>query len=224
MQNMKLLLGVIIGTLVLVFGVAFLFSQEEAPRPPADPAMVVGSARNLKTGTGEAISETAEATESGEQNPPTITLVEFSDFECPACKATQPLISQVMSEYGNDVMLVYRHFPLETIHPNAKRAAIASEIMAEQDLFWEYHDLLFERQEEWAEESNPVAKFKEYAEELGGNVDNFETLMEASEYVEPVESDIRDGFALGVNSTPTFYVDGEKVSVQDLARVIESKL
>lgn len=80
-----------------------------------------------------------------------VTIVEFSDFQCPFCSRALPTINQIMSEYKDDVRLVYKHYPITSIHPNAQKASEASECAREQNKFWEYHDLLFQNQQQWSQ-------------------------------------------------------------------------
>jgi len=116
MKNLPLLIGTIIGTLILVGGIAFFFSKETTvSSQPVDQAELVSGTNN----------------KVGGENP-VATIVEFSDLQCPACRASQPLVKAVLEEYGDQVQLVYRHFPLDQIHPFARTAAIASEIAAEE--------------------------------------------------------------------------------------------
>lgn len=236
MQNAKLLIGVIGGTLALVLLVAFLFSnQSSTPQTPqaVNQEVLLGSARNVWTAdlataqTEPEASPTTEtpetATESAEPKTE-ITIVEFSDFECPACRNSLSLVKQVLDQYGENIRFIYRHLPLESIHKNARAAAMASEYAADQGKFWDYHDLLFEKQDEWAGERDPKPFFRQYAEEVGLDMTNFDAAFDNSEYKDRIDVDQRDGYALGVQATPTFYVDGVQVNTQDLPQVVQSKL
>ena len=224
MQNMKLLIGVIGGTLILVLGVAFLFSGQSASTTETtslDQLVVMGDSRHLHLASAEGESE---ASDSGTTDNSVITIVEFSDFQCPACRAAAPIAKDVVESNPGRVALVYRHFPLETIHRNARAAALVAEAASMQGKFWEYHDILFTRQEDWAGESNPEAKFLKYAEELELDMGAFEEAMKSDEVKNLVDSDITDGLTFNVNSTPTFFVDGQKVGTGDLAQVVAAKL
>jgi protein-disulfide isomerase len=135
-----------------------------------------------------------------------VTVIEFSDFQCPFCKQhveeTQPPLDEEFVD-TDKVMWVYKHFPL-SIHPQAPAAGAASECAAEQGKFWEMHDLLFANQGEWSiEEPNPV--FTGYATELGLDVDAFTACLESGEMDERVTSDMSEG-APFVQGTPTFIV------------------
>lgn len=156
-----------------------------------------------------------------------ITLVEYSDFQCPACRAYAPLVRQVMEANPDSVRVVYRHFPLAQ-HQNAEIASYAGEAAAKQDKFFEFHDILFDRQDDWAEEDNPTDLFTKYAEELELDVDQFKTDMNSGESKERVERDLTEGIGLGVNSTPSFFLNGSKLrnpsSLEEFQTLIDDAL
>ncbi len=136
-------------------------------------------------------------------------LVEFSDFQCPACKAFKPVVDQLISQYVDKLSFTYRHFPLDQ-HPAALPAAIAAEAAAKQGKFWEMYDLLFENQETLSEET--VIKL---AENLPLNMDQYRTDSAAAK--EEVLQDRSYGLQIGINSTPTFYLDGKKLILNNPA-------
>lgn len=140
-------------------------------------------------------------------------LVEYSDFQCPACGAMYPIIKQVVKESGDNVQLVYRQFPLISIHSNALPAARAAEAAGKQGKFWEMHDLLFEHQKDWEKANNPVDNFVGYARDLGLNEDQFRKDSESDEVKNKVDGDIVSGGGAGVNSTPTFFLNGKKMEL-----------
>lgn len=218
MQNLKLLVGVVVGTLVLVFGVAFLFSGETEEKT-YDMELVRGDGRNRLIGRVG-----GEATESAELLERKVVVVEFSDFQCPACREVEGFVSQLMAKYGDDVSLYYRHFPLEQSHPNAKLAAIASEVVAEKGKFWEYKEVLFENQDEWSGEKDPAELFASYAVDLEIDREDFLEGLRGERAKGLVEEDLRTAVALGVDATPTFFVDGKKVSSVELESAIEEAL
>ncbi len=136
-----------------------------------------------------------------------VTLVEFSDFECPYCSRFQPVIEQVMTDYKDQVRLVYKHYPLTSIHPNAQKAAEAAECAGDQDKFWEMHDKLFANQS-----SLSVTSYKAWAKELGLNEKKFATCIDNSEKANDVKSDQTYGDSIGVQGTPSTFVNGYLVS------------
>lgn len=136
-----------------------------------------------------------------------VTLVEFSDFECPFCERIFPILNKILSDYQGKVRLVYKYFPL-SFHPNAQKAAEAAECASEQGKFWEYHDKLFENQPSGF--SND--KFKQWAKDLGLNTTQFNSCLDTGKYAQKVQKDFQEGTQKGVNGTPATFVNGELVS------------
>ncbi len=135
-----------------------------------------------------------------------IVMVEFSDFQCPFCKRYyEDSYKQLKSEYVDTgkVQLVFRDFPL-TIHENAKSAAIAAECAQEQGKWETMHDMLFEKQVEW--ENVGASKFKEYAQTLGLDTEQFNSCLDSAKYGQEVGADFNAGIAAGVQGTPTFFI------------------
>jgi len=149
----------------------------------------------------------------GPDNAP-ITLIEYSDFQCPACASYYPLVERLLAEAGTTVRLVYRHFPLPQ-HANAKLASRAAEAAGLQGKFWEMYRLLFENQKVWEALSDSSARrvFTEYAAQLGLDINVFADDLDRPETIAKVESDQRSGINIGVNSTPTFFVNGILIQV-----------
>lgn len=141
-----------------------------------------------------------------------VTLIEYSDFQCPACSAFQPIIENVLATYGDNVQFAYRHFPLYTIHANAEKAAQASEAAAMQGKFWEMHDLLFDRQADWESLVDTTAMFVAYADLLELDTEQFSRDLASDAVRDRVKTDVNSGNAAGINSTPTFYLNGSAVS------------
>jgi protein-disulfide isomerase len=136
-----------------------------------------------------------------------VTIIEFSDFQCPYCgRFFQQTLPQLMQQYGDRIRFVYRDFPLDQIHPNARNAAIAAECADDQGRFWEYHDLLFSNQQALG-----VPDLKRYAEQLGLDADAFAECLDSQKYNEEVSADLRDGIQAGVSGTPTFFINGRRV-------------
>jgi protein-disulfide isomerase len=141
----------------------------------------------------------------------TVTLVEYSDFQCPACRAYAGMIKQLEGEFGGKIAFIYRNFPLYQIHPNADLAARAAESAGRQGKFWEMHDVLFDRQDVWAKLLNPTGKFVEYATELGLNAEQFKKDIENEEIAKSIADDYQSGTKIGVTGTPTFVFNGVKI-------------
>lgn len=171
-----------------------------------------GSIRPVAEAGTLADSVTASDWVRGTLDAPSL-LVEYSDLQCPACGNYYPLLKRLESEVGDQVAVVYRHFPLTGLHKNALAAARAAEAAGKQGKFWEMHDLLFERQQEWSGDQDPAAgRFLSYAAELGLNRDEFKKYQIASDVKKAVADDIDGGNRSRVNSTPTFFLNGKKIS------------
>src|SRR3989338_3148523 len=151
-----------------------------------------------------------------------ITIIEFSDFQCPYCKKAEPVIKQVLETYGDDVRFVYRDFPL-SFHQNAQKAAEAAECADEQGKFWEYHDIIFENQD-----ALDVSNLKIYAANLKLDTAKFNDCMDSEKYVEEVKKDFEDGQKAGVSGTPAFFINGRLLSgaqpFEDFKAVIDEEL
>ena len=143
------------------------------------------------------------------KGPPSapITIVEFSDFQCGYCKRVLNVLNQVLEHYPDKVKLAFRDFPIVNIHPQAQKAAEAAHCAAEQGKFWEYHDLLFERQDDI-----PTINFSEPAKALGLELKSFQACLDSQKYKEKVERNYADGVKAGVSGTPAFFINGRLVS------------
>lgn len=133
-----------------------------------------------------------------------VTIIEFSDFQCPFCgRFFAQTLPQLKSEYVDTgkVLLVYRDFPLDSIHPQATPAAVAAQCANEQGKFWEYHDKIFENQQSLSD-----ASYKSWAAELGLNTNQFNQCYDSDKYLSEVTKDFQDGSNAGVSGTPTFYI------------------
>ena len=140
----------------------------------------------------------------------TVTLVEYADFQCPACGAYHPLVKQLQADYAGKVNFVFRHFPL-SIHPNAVPAALAAEAAGAQGKFFEMSDLIFTRQEAWSGSSKPDDMFVAYATELGLDVEKFKTDMTSTELKQKIVDSFKGGQKAKVTGTPTFFLNGAKL-------------
>ncbi len=148
-----------------------------------------------------------------------VTLVEFGDFQCPACKAYFPIIKAVEAKYGDDIKFQFRHFPLSQIHPNAFSAHRAAEAAGMQGKFFEMHDLLYERQDAWKSASNTTGIFDDYATELGLNLDKFKQDFSSGAVNTAINNDVAAAQKTGASSTPTFILDGKRM--EELPRDLE---
>ncbi|MBI4193340.1 MAG: thioredoxin domain-containing protein [Candidatus Colwellbacteria bacterium] len=140
-----------------------------------------------------------------------ITIIEYSDFQCPACAYYEPLRVRLAEEFSSEVRIVYRHFPLSEFHMNALPAAYAAEAAGEQGAFWEMHDVLFYKQAEWVPLVNSREAFARYAAEIGIDVERFKRSMSDAVLRGKVRADYEGGVELRIAGTPTFFVNGERI-------------
>lgn len=142
-----------------------------------------------------------------------VTLIEFSDFQCPACGAYYPVVKQLVTEFQTDVQFVYRHLPLRNIHRNAELAARYAEAAGKQGKFFEMHNLLFENQTRWSDAStgNVRTLFEGYGSELGLDIEKLTTDANSKEIGDTIEAQRVDGIGAGVKGTPTFFLNGDMI-------------
>ncbi len=151
-----------------------------------------------------------------------VTLVEFSDFQCPFCGDAFSDVNKLAEHYGKNINVIYVHFPLQQIHPNALNAALASECARLQNKFWEYHDVLFMNQNTLDEYN-----LKSYASQLGLNQKDFNDCLDKQKTLSVIKSDFEKGLQAGVQGTPTFFVNGIVIEGGDfntINRIIESEM
>jgi protein-disulfide isomerase len=167
------------------------------------------------------IQVAAEGPTRGPKDAP-VTIVEFSDFECPYCGSAFETVEQVMNAYAGKVRLVYRQFPL-SFHPHAAKAAEASLCAADQGKFWEYHDVLFKNQKKLE-----PTDLKAHATEVGMDAQKFGQCLESGEKKKAVDADQQAGLAAGVGGTPAFFINGIFLNgaqpIDEFKKVIDGEL
>lgn len=141
-----------------------------------------------------------------------VTLLEYSDFQCPACASYYPVVKQLLADYPTALRVAYRHYPLTRIHANAVPAAQAAEAAGRQGKFWEMHDRLFEQQESWAKAGNADELFAGYAQELGLDVTKFRSDSADPAVRQKINRQQDSGTRLRVQGTPTFFLNGSPIS------------
>jgi len=150
-----------------------------------------------------------------------ITIVEWTDFQCPFCALFHQTMKQIMTDYPNQVRWVFRHFPLKSIHPFAFKAALASECAAEQGKFWEYGDELYLRQKDFG----PLI-FEQIATNLNLNKEQFKICLDSQEYKSKIAADYDEGLKNGVRGTPGNFINGQElggnVPYSQLKKIIDS--
>jgi len=202
------IIGIIVLALIVVLGISFMVKASEN-----------NSQNNIQTN----ITEWSKGGENAQ-----VVLVEYSDFQCPACQAYSEILGELNKEFGDDLKIVYKHFPLKQIHPNATIAAQVSEAAGLQGKFWEMHDLLFSKQGVWSSKKNPQTSFDEYALELGLDIDLFKKDVVSKETKNRVNNDYTQGSKIKVNYTPYFILNGKRVdnpnSLEEFKDLIENAI
>jgi protein-disulfide isomerase len=157
-----------------------------------------------------------------------ITLIEYLDFECEACRAYYPFVKQVSEEFKNDLRVVVRYFPLPG-HKNGLPAALAVESAGRQGKFWEMYDIVFENQAQWGEKQTTDSKiFEEYAQKIGLDLDKFRQDVNSQSVKDRIQRDVDSGIKLGNTGTPSFFLNGQKVqnlrSYEEFKNLIQAEI
>lgn len=213
----KVIIGTSIAALLILIGGIFFVSK--SPQPTQLSADTVDQNLLMRKDSNKITSSSA-----------TVTLVEFGDFQCPACGAAHPIVKQIIGTYEGKLNFVFRNFPLD-MHQNAKVAAEAAEAAGQQGKYWEMHNKLFDTQDDWGGETPVSTKdalelFVTYAKGMGLDTEKFRQSVEKNTFNDKIQQDQNDGLALGVNGTPTFFINGKqfKGGFGDLAKEIDAEL
>lgn len=215
---------VIIFIAALVFGgIFYIAKSKSSPQTSIDGSTDVGQENSQLLGAAVDVDTlVGDARNSKGDSLAKVTIVEFSDFQCPYCKIASEEINTILPQY-KDVRFVFRQFPLSS-HPLAQKAAEAAEAAGAQnkDKFWEMHDKIFSNQSSLTEDS-----FEKFATELGLNVNQFKQDLSSGKYKDLTTKDYQDGIKVGVQGTPSFYINGKKInltSFNDLKTAIDKEL
>lgn len=185
----------ILAALVIVFGGIFWFTKSKSSAPGG------GSNSSQESGSNHVLGN----------NTTGVELVEFGDYQCPACYQYYPLVKQVQEKYNDQISFQFRNFPLVQIHPNAMISARAAEAAGLQGKFWEMHDLLYTNQNDWAQVGSPSSIFVQYAQQLGLDTAKFEEDMNSAAVLAIINGDVSAAQSLGATGTPTFVLNGKKI-------------
>lgn len=203
----KAFILVLLGTFILLFGGILLFTKGNSSETTktVSSTLLVPQASYQTSGfvNGAYLPASSSAK---------VTLVEFGDYECPACAIYSPFIKQLLSEFSGQMNYVFRNYPLPQ-HKNALISSYAVESAGLQGKFWEMHEKVFLTQSDWANLTDPTDVFIGFAKELGLNTDKFISDLSSPEMTNKVKNDTADGNAVGLSETPTFYINGQKVSL-----------
>ena len=188
---------------------------------------IANSPKFTSTSSGKLPQVTKEDPVTGNPNA-RVTLVEYADFQCPACAAYHPIVKQLLTDYNGKIYFVYRYFPLTAIHQNAMISSLAAYAAGQQSKFWEMHDMLFQTQNSWANSQKARETFIDYAKKLDLDIDKFKTDLESDKGKNFINDTYSKGLAIGVNSTPTFFINGSKIqnprTYNDFKSLIENEI
>ncbi len=218
-QETKMIIGIGLGTLAVFAAIVFAVTK-------TSPAPAVSQVADEKILVREDSYKIATSTA-------TVTIVEFADFQCEACRAAQPGVKLLLEDYKGKVNFVSRYFPLPG-HEYSRLAAHAVEAAGEQGKVWEMQDMLFEKQDEWGGHAESLTKtkvteyFLGYARTLGLNVDQFKQGIESGKFEAKISRDFADAEALNLTGTPTFFINGKKLveapSYANLKKAVDQAL
>lgn len=195
-QELKVLLGIGLCIILLMFGAVWWFTKTATPSTSPTP---IEQSTLVKED-----SPTLGASDAK------VTIVEFLDPECESCRAMFPVVKQLLDEYEGKVKLVVRYFPL---HQNSVLAATVTEAAGKQGKYWEMQEKLFEKQSEWGEKQTSQKElFIKYAQELQLDMTKFEADLSDAAVATKIQRDKADGQTVGVQGTPTFFINGQKVN------------
>ena len=214
----KTLLGIGLATVLILAGAVFYLSNAGTPVP--------GSTSDAEAQRIDANVLVKADSQKITAPDAKVTIVEYIDFECEACGAAHPIVKQILNEYKGKVNFVVRHFPN---HKNSILAANFAEAAGEQGKFWEMHDALFENQKEWGEQQTPQTElFLTYAKGLGLDTEKMKATVENNTFTDKINNDKQEGIAIGVDATPTFFINGVKevgvIPYDTFKRKIETEL
>lgn len=205
----KILIG--IAAAVIIGGSALLWSSPS----PIQPGKILDEQSLIRENSYRTGSDTAK-----------VKIVEFGDFQCPACAKINPTIRTIKETYKDNpnVSIIFRHFPLTDIHANAFISSEAAEAAGAQGKFWEMFDALYTNQGQWEKSTDPLPIFTLYAQQLGLNIETFKDAIQNHVYEDIINTDIADGEKIGVNATPTFFINGEKQETIPTTEAFNNKI
>lgn len=223
-----LLIGLVIGYAIGRFELTSISFENEDKNAPKDTTQTA-----QETNVGDTKKQVVFSTDGdpllGSEDAP-VTIIDFSDYQCPFCKKFySEIFPQLKADYiqTGKVAYVFRDFPLN-IHPKAQYAHYAADCANEQNKYWEMHDMLFDKQDEWTESENLTETFTNYARELGLNTGTFEECVTSEKYRDEIEKDKNDGISYGIKGTPTFILNDKIIrgvsSYEQLKQLIEKEL
>lgn len=192
--------NIIIGIIIILVGF-FIFNFVNTQKKASAPVNVAIATDDHTTGPDDA----------------KVVVVEYADFQCPTCKAFDPIVTRISAEYSTKVKYIYRYFPLNAIHKNAMLASVSAEAAGKQGKFFEMKKKLFEGQTTWAESLDAKATFLTYAKDIGLDMKKFEADMVDASTVDRVNRDLKEANSLTLQGTPSFIINGKKTDLSEIA-------
>lgn len=198
-QEVKVIIGIGIATVGILAGAVYFFGKSSSPTTLSSSTQTVDQKILVGEDSDKIGNPSAKA-----------TLVEFADYQCPACAQAHPIVKKITEEYKDKILFVYRNFPLSQ-HANAITAAEAAKASGAQGKYWEMNDLLYKNQSQWSESKNSIEIFSGYAKNLSLDMDKFKQDVQSNKFADKIQRDKNDGNTLGVDATPTFFLNGQKL-------------
>lgn len=213
---------IIVGVLVAAVVGGVLALRKDEAKPAASSSTAPPSSGTTATQPASSTSSAPRRESPGAQPPhmkgrqsAPVVLEEFGDYQCPPCAQIYPEVERVREEFGGRVRFVFRHYPLTRIHPHALLAAHAAESAGLQGKFWDMHRLLYENQTAWSNTPDPRPAFDAYARRLGLDAERFRRDLGGADADARLAADVGRARSVGVESTPTFFVNGRKLTAAD---------
>ncbi|HSX42372.1 MAG TPA: thioredoxin domain-containing protein [Candidatus Saccharimonadales bacterium] len=202
-SDSKFFIGVAAAAIIIIGGIVLITSRGKSSRTTSGDVTNINTSVGHKEGAGDAAP---------------VKIVEFGDFQCPFCAQAEPALRQALKNNATTVQFIFRNFPLPQ-HNNALAAAYAAEAAGKQGKYFEMHNLIYDRQTAWENVSEPAGVFLGYARELGLDSNKFKSDYNSDAVKAYIKTDADYGTSIGVDQTPTFYVNGKKVTgVQTVAQ------
>ncbi len=214
-------IGWIVFSTVVLLLLGGLIAWTRITNPPLD---ISGVENNSVIAASDQNGNIGDHTAGSDANK--LLLIEYGDYQCPSCGAAYPNLETLLEDYGEKFTLVFRNFPLTSIHSNALAAASAAEAAGLQGKFWEMHGMLYQNQNDWSslDASKRTEIFNQYAQTLGLNIDTFTADLASKPVSKKVQFDIALGKSLDITGTPTFFLNGDKLDEATSSGIVQGDL
>jgi protein-disulfide isomerase len=213
--------GWIIFSVIVVLVLGGLVAWTRIANPPID---LSGVENNSIVAASEQNGNIADHVTGSDAKK--VLFIEYGDYQCPSCGGAYPHLNTILEEYGEDITFVFRNFPLTSMHPNARAAAAVAEAAGLQGKYWEMHDMLYEKQNDWSglDASQRTSVFNGYASSLGLDMAKFETDIASKNVNQKISFDLALGKSVDTSATPTFFLNGEKLDDSTASGIVQGSL